>query len=801
MKHSETEAQRNAALSSDAEETLSTLMQDTSALQDTSSQAEEIESQVSPGKKTADTRRKSASWRRPSFPSRERLVAWLPFWAVIVLGAVLRFWGLGDKPLHHDESLHAYYALQLLHNTVWQWGGCALGGVSNCYAYSPWLHGPFQFHAIALVYQIAGWLGAPDNGVNTTTVRIVAALAGIGIVGLPYFLRDYMGKVGAWLASLLLAVSPSMVYFSRFAREDIYYACFLFLMIVGILRYMRDRKGGWLLVAAVGFALAYATKEAIFLSIAVFGAFALGLIVWELGLGMPLRKRSVRVRLPRTFAPLNLLVYILVLGIFARFFFGWLKDLSIYITTPANVSKADAFVQHLKDITQALIPWLGVLLGAFILSILWRERAGRVVPSIWRSLATRLDPRKQRLLSTLLTTSWTSWFFAFLLAWLIFLTLYSALYTNLIPGIGDGIWQGLYYWLQQQQVNRGGQPWYYYLLLIPLYEQIGIIFALVGLARCLRHLTRFRIFLMIWFVGSFFLYSWAAEKMPWLMIHVVVPMLLLAAIGLEPSLLLVWRLLHSAWSVILARPRRHTTEALAVPPVSLSRRVGFWRGSAACFGSLCAVLLLIPTLQNMYQVAYVHPADSQHEMMVYVQTTVYVDTVMEKIARVDQQLDGGRHQLRIGVMSGAWWPFAWYLRDYPNTCLGYPTNCQDWVGSTPVILAADDNDLYALEQQLQKNYRSHVYLMRGQFDQGYMPPLCVSKPGNPCPYQPYWGYGPALWFTYGDTPPPGASFNPVLAFQHIWRWWWQRIPFGSSSGGNGGYNMELFIQNNINVIP
>src|ERR1051326_1028333 len=115
-----------------------------------------------------------------------------------------------------------------------------------CYAYNPLLHGPFQFHAIALVYAISHLLGAPDNGINTFTVRIPAATLGTLIVALPYFLRDYIGKWGAWLACLMLAVSPSLVYFSRFAREDIYFAAFTLVMVVGVARYVRDRKMRWL---------------------------------------------------------------------------------------------------------------------------------------------------------------------------------------------------------------------------------------------------------------------------------------------------------------------------------------------------------------------------------------------------------------------------------------------------------------------------------------------------------------------------------------------------------------------------
>jgi uncharacterized protein (TIGR03663 family) len=744
------------------------------------------------------------NWRLTP-PTREQLLAWLPFWGVILLGAVLRFWGLGDKPLHHDESLHAYYSLQLLHNTIWQWGTCATTVDQNCYVYSPWLHGPFQFHAIALVYQISQWLGAPDNGVNTTTVRIAAATLGTVIVGLPYFLRDYLGKLGAWLACFLLAISPGMVYFSRFAREDIYYACFTLLMVVATLRYARERRLRWLLLASASLALSYATKETTFLTVAIFGAFAVGLIVWELGLRTPLRDRFAvsRAPLPRTFAPLNLLLYLIVLGVFAKIFFGWLKDLSIYITTPAHATTADAFVQRLKDITVILVPLLSILLGFLVLRRLLREQAGKRSASFRSRLAARIDSRSQRLLDTLLAIPWLHWFYAFLLGWMIFLVLYTALFTNIIQGIGDGIWQGLYYWLQQQQVDRGGEPWYYYLLLIPLYEQIGVVFGLIGLGRSLLRPTRFRLFLVVWFLGSLFLYSWAAEKMPWLMIHIVVPMLLLAALGLEPCLLLAWKSLQHIWARLAERREQRVTSASvpALPPFARGKRI--WVGSLACLGSLCAVLLLIPTLQNMYQVSYVHPADSQHEMMVYVQTTVYVNTVMDKIAAIDQQIDGGRHQLRIGVMNGVDWPFEWYLRDYPNTCFDYPSKCPSWVAHRPpVILAGDDDNLISVESQLHPaGYASRAYVMRGQFDQGYMPPLCIPKPQSPCDPQPYWGVGPGLWLSYGDNPPPGAHFNPILAFQRIWSWWWQRTPFGSADGGDGGYNMELFIAHGIKVAP
>ena len=63
--------------------------------------------EASPTEIEAEQPTQRKSWRF-SRPTREQILLWAPFWGVIILGAVLRFWGLGDKPLHHDESLHAY---------------------------------------------------------------------------------------------------------------------------------------------------------------------------------------------------------------------------------------------------------------------------------------------------------------------------------------------------------------------------------------------------------------------------------------------------------------------------------------------------------------------------------------------------------------------------------------------------------------------------------------------------------------------------------------------------------------------
>jgi len=243
----------------------------------------------------------------------------------------------------------------------------------------------------------------------------------------------------------------------------------------------------------------------------------------------------------------TLLIYFVVIGIIAELLLNLTKMISTYTNaSTGNLNTAQSVVDVLKSGTEWLVPWLGILLALIVFILLWRDHAVANQPRQRRGLAGWIDPQKQRLLDTIVTMPWTHWFFAVVIGWTIFLVLFTALFTYVPGGIGDGIWQGLFYWITQQAVARGGQPWYYYFMLIPLYEQIGLIFGLVGIINCLLHPTRFRLFMIYWFIGNFFIYSWAGEKMPWLVIHLTMPLMILAAIGLRP---IVERLIQLARDV------------------------------------------------------------------------------------------------------------------------------------------------------------------------------------------------------------------------------------------------------------
>lgn len=106
---------------------------------------------------------------------------------------VTRFAGLGARPLAEHEAAVA--------NAAWQF----LQGTPNGYIGSP-----FLFSTNALLF----FLGGPSDA----TVRLVPAIIGSGLVMLPVLLRRELGRTGAFVSSLLLLLSTSLVYFSRDAN-------------------------------------------------------------------------------------------------------------------------------------------------------------------------------------------------------------------------------------------------------------------------------------------------------------------------------------------------------------------------------------------------------------------------------------------------------------------------------------------------------------------------------------------------------------------------------------------------------
>ena len=328
----------------------------------------------------------SAPVARASLPARfvtfirnVTIEGWL--WvAVILLGAVLRIWGIGDKPLHHDESMHAFFSL-------------SFARAPASYVYDPLLHGPFQFHAVGFIDDLllaAQWLfhvGGPSGNpwINDATTRILPVMLGIGIVALPIGLRRELGRAGALIVGLLLAVSPAFVYFSRFLREDIYFNFFMFAMVVCAVRFARDRSTGWLIGLVASFVLAYATFEGIFLTMLIFVAYLVGLLLWEFAY-------LLADRLPITltwrerifFARAGLFLLAAAIGsTLAYIGLNTMHSLSAYII--AHPQESDAKVLQLENNTVNIVLWVSITVAILVIAaLLWQMFYEPPAPTIGR---------------------------------------------------------------------------------------------------------------------------------------------------------------------------------------------------------------------------------------------------------------------------------------------------------------------------------------------------------------------------------------------------------------------------------
>src|SRR4051794_1438407 len=181
--------------------------------------------------------------------SRELIV-----WGVlIVLTFVVRFIALGNRPFHHDESQDAYFSY--------------LFRQTGDYAYNPLLHGPLRFYLTGFMYLVFG-----DSNF---TARLAPALMGASMIPACWLLRPLLGRIAAFATALLFAFGPSYLYFSRFAREDIYVAALTLGLLISIWLFLeRPRKYHPAIIGAF-VALSFATKETTFITVFVMGSFFL----------------------------------------------------------------------------------------------------------------------------------------------------------------------------------------------------------------------------------------------------------------------------------------------------------------------------------------------------------------------------------------------------------------------------------------------------------------------------------------------------------------------------------------------
>jgi uncharacterized protein (TIGR03663 family) len=256
-----------------------------------------------------------------------------PLSAGIVLLAALALvmWScsLDLRPMHNDEAVNGIKFGQL-----WEHGGYTYDFNEH--------HGPALCYATLALSRLTG---APKDfdSFGENRLRFTAVLFGVGLILLLPLVADGLGRRATAWAALFTAVSPAIVFYSRYYIHEILLVFFTFLALAAGWRYWRSRRIGWALLAGASAGLMDATKETFVLTLAA-AALALGLnYAWN----RLLDASAVRVKAPAwRWAHLAAALaawLIMWLVLFSSFFTNW---------------------QGLLDSFRSYLPWLHRAEGA-----------------------------------------------------------------------------------------------------------------------------------------------------------------------------------------------------------------------------------------------------------------------------------------------------------------------------------------------------------------------------------------------------------------------------------------------------
>lgn len=700
---------------------------------------------------------------------------------LIALAVFTRFYKLEPRVMSHDENSHVYYSWLLYRG--------------QGYSHDPVTHGPLQFHLVALSYFLFG-----DNDL---TARIPAVLFSIATVAFVWNYRRYLGRAGALVAMLLMIISPYMLYYGRYVRNEAFVALYGVIMLWSILRYQETGRNRYLIYLTIVTALHFTTKETAFIYQAQGMIFVAFLALYQIT-----QKAWVNSRDRNPFL-IAILIGILLVGLAGVVYVSSGQPVpGITPTVPAP--EAGQGLENPASQSSQILPIILIagaglaILGALYLLIrgyswqrLREERSVGMLILLTTMVLPMLAPFPVKALginpidyqnnqSIVITFIFVAIFTLlavgigllwkpklFLINAAIFYGIFTVFYTTVFThgfGFVTGLVGSLGYWLEQQGVNRGSQPLYYYALVqIPIYEYLpalgsigAILLALIGRKSSAlseeidpedgvidfgkedeiekpedtpldvvsspdpESSAPVFALLLFWSLSSLAAYTIAGEKMPWLTVHITLPMILLAGWGIGKVIEGVdWEYIRSnrAWLVLLLLPTfllslmgalgsllglqppfqgttleelRATTTFLTglitalISGYALYTQLRNWQSGQ--FNRLVvlyiASFLALLTARAAFNASYINYDDAT-EYLVYAHSAGGVKEALAQIEEVSRRTSGGLSAV-VAYDDQTTYPYWWYLRDYTNQQF-YGANPTRSLRDAPLILVGDSN--------------------------------------------------------------------------------------------------------------
>jgi uncharacterized protein (TIGR03663 family) len=192
---------------------------------------------------------------------------WLLGGLVLLLGVGLglRAPRLTLRPFHNDEGVNAmnFRRLDVTHN----------------YQYNP-----DEFHGPTLAYLTlpAVWLqgGGDFNDFTEATYRGVTVAFGLGLILLLLLVARDLGRAQTLWAAAFTALSPAMVFYSRYYIHEMLLVFFTAGSFFCIWRCAQSGRAAWAVAAGIGVGLMYATKETFVFALAALALAIATSAVW-----------------------------------------------------------------------------------------------------------------------------------------------------------------------------------------------------------------------------------------------------------------------------------------------------------------------------------------------------------------------------------------------------------------------------------------------------------------------------------------------------------------------------------------
>jgi len=280
-------------------------------------------------------------------------VFFLVIFLIFLCSLFLRVYSLSLRPLHHDEGVSWYFFVKKI----------SQGEPVDFYFEQ---HGLLPFFLAAIPFRIFG-----DS---IFSLRLAPALFGAFSSFLFFFLANEFGYFSCLIASLLLALSPTMTYYSRFLISYPYFIFFFLVFLIGLLKYLKTSQKIYLSLSLFALTCLCLINEAVLIYLLSF------LISFLITLPFSQKTRnSFKQILKKTklsFVFLNLLFCLFFFVLIQTCFFqNWLNLFKLELLPKRLLSKSfqtghnKPFFYYLKTIISVNFPLLLLFFLALIISL------------------------------------------------------------------------------------------------------------------------------------------------------------------------------------------------------------------------------------------------------------------------------------------------------------------------------------------------------------------------------------------------------------------------------------------------